>query len=171
MDPLKNPFSPGAGAPPPELGADREEVIEAATIALYRIRLGTPEKGQMLGLRGVGKTVLLNKISELAEELGYYVVMLEVPEGQRLAQYLAPTLKSALLRLSRVEKAKDLTLPRFDLHHPTLPWCLIQQRLADDSRSPNAAVGDCRSLPSSRPCGNRPLSAVLTEVSTRWRAC
>lgn len=61
----------------------------------------------LLGLRGVGKTVLLNKISTLAEDLGFHVVMLEAPEGQRLAQYLAPALKSTLLRLSRVEKAKD----------------------------------------------------------------
>lgn len=107
MDPLRNPFSPGAGAPPPEL-AGREKVIEAATIALHRIRRGKPEKSQMLlGLRGVGKTVLLNKISDLAEGLGYQVVMLEAPEGQRLAQYLAPALKSILLRLSKVEKAKD----------------------------------------------------------------
>lgn len=71
MDPLKNPFAPGAGAPPPEL-AGRETIIEAATIALHRIRLGRPEKSQMLlGLRGVGKTVLLNRISDLAEEIGY----------------------------------------------------------------------------------------------------
>lgn len=107
MDPLRNPFSPGAGAPPPEL-AGRDDVIQAAKIALHRIRLGRPEKSQMLlGLRGVGKTVLLNKISSLAEELGFHVVMLEAPEGQRLAQYLAPALKSTLLKLSRIEKAKD----------------------------------------------------------------
>ncbi len=107
MDPLRNPFSPGAGAPPPEL-AGRDDIIQAARIALHRIRLGRPEKSQMLlGLRGVGKTVLLNKISSLAEELGFHVIMLEAPEGQRLAQYLAPALKSTLLRLSRVEKAKD----------------------------------------------------------------
>jgi len=61
----------------------------------------------LLGLRGVGKTVLLNKIGGIAEDLGYHVVMLEAPEGQRLAQYLAPALKSTLLRLSRVEKARD----------------------------------------------------------------
>lgn len=107
MDPLRNPFSPGAGAPPPEL-AGRDEILEAARIALHRIRAGRPEKSQMLlGLRGVGKTVLLNRISEMAEELKYQVVMLEAPEGQRLAAYLAPSLKGALLRLDRVEKAKD----------------------------------------------------------------
>ena len=60
MDPLRNPFSPGAGARPPEL-AGRESIIDAATLALERIRRGRQEKSQMLlGLRGVGKTVLLN---------------------------------------------------------------------------------------------------------------
>ena len=85
MDPLHNPFSPGAGAPPPEF-AGREAIVAAATIALARIRLGRPEKSQMfLGLRGVGKTVLLNRVSNLAEKDGYLVVQLEAPEGQRLA--------------------------------------------------------------------------------------
>ncbi len=107
MDPLKNPFAPGAGAPPPEL-AGREEIIASATVALARVRLGRPEKSQMLlGLRGVGKTVLLNRISEMAEDSDYFVVMMEAPEGQRLAEYLAPALKSVLMRLSRIEKAKD----------------------------------------------------------------
>lgn len=107
MDPLRNPFSPGAGAPPPEL-AGRNETLGAARIALHRIRAGRSEKSQMLlGLRGVGKTVLLNKIGEMAEEIGYQVVMLEAPEGQRLAAYLAPALKSTLLRLDRAEKAKE----------------------------------------------------------------
>ncbi len=106
MDPLRNPFSPGAGAPPPEL-AGRDEVLEAARIALHRIRAGRPEKSQMLlGLRGVGKTVLLNRIGEMAEEIEYQVVRLEAPEGQRLAEFLAPALKGTLLRLDRVEKAK-----------------------------------------------------------------
>jgi hypothetical protein len=107
MDPLRNPFAPGAGAPPPEL-AGRDAVIEAARIALYRIRAGRPERSQMLlGLRGVGKTVLLNRIGEMAEELGYHVAPLEAPEGQRLAVFLAPALKGMLRRLSRVERAKD----------------------------------------------------------------
>jgi hypothetical protein len=107
MDPLRNPFSPGAGAPPPEL-AGRDEILEAAGIALHRIRAGRPERSQMLlGLRGVGKTVLLNRIGEMAEDLRYQIVMLEAPEGQRLAAYLAPALKSVLMRLDRVEKAKE----------------------------------------------------------------
>lgn len=109
MDPLRNPFAPGAGAPPPEL-AGRESIIENATIALHRVKRGRPEKSQMLlGLRGVGKTVLLNRISEIADDLGYHVVMLEAPEGQRLAEFLAPALKGVLLKLSRIDKAKHVT--------------------------------------------------------------
>lgn len=62
----------------------------------------------ILGLRGVGKTVLLNRIGEMADELGYHVIQLEAPEDQRLAQYLAPALKGALVRLNRAEKARAL---------------------------------------------------------------
>lgn len=108
MDPRENPFAPGAGSPPPAL-VGRDRIIETADIALHRIRDGRPEKSQMLlGLRGVGKTVLLNRIAEIARELGYLVVKLEAPEGQRLAAYLAPALKATLIQLSRSEKAKDL---------------------------------------------------------------
>ena len=67
----------------------------------------------LLGLRGVGKTVLLNKISELAEEMGYLVIQIEAPEGQRLPEYLAPALKSVLLRLSKVGRAKDYAARAF----------------------------------------------------------
>lgn len=106
MDPLRNPFAPGAGSRPPEL-AGREELLVQAQLALQRIRLGRSEKSQMLlGLRGVGKTVLLNRIAEQAEALGYEQVQLEAPEGRPLASYLAPALKTILLRLDRVEQAR-----------------------------------------------------------------
>lgn len=108
MDPTRNPFAPGAGARPPEL-AGRESIIEAANVAMQRIRRGRQEKSQMLlGLRGVGKTVLLNRLAQLAEDMGSIVVPLEAPEGQRLAAFLAPALKSVLLRLSRVAQAREL---------------------------------------------------------------
>jgi len=61
----------------------------------------------LLGLRGVGKTVLLNKIAEIAEGLGYLIIQIEAPEGQRLVEYLAPSLKSTILQISKVERAKD----------------------------------------------------------------
>ncbi len=108
MDPTLNPFAPGAGARPPEL-AGRESIIDAANVAMQRIRSGRQEKSQMLlGLRGVGKTVLLNRLAQLAEDMGSIVVPLEAPEGQRLAAFLAPALKSVLLRLSRVAQAREL---------------------------------------------------------------
>lgn len=109
MDPLRNPFAPGAGTPPPAL-VGRDDILSTAEITLHRIRKGRHEKSLMLlGLRGVGKTVLLNRIGENAEEIGYSLVKLEAPEGQRLAQYLAPALKGMLIRLSKMERAKELT--------------------------------------------------------------
>jgi Cdc6-like AAA superfamily ATPase len=64
MDPIKNPFSPGAGSPPPEL-VGRNPVLAQARILLGRVRLGRAEKSMLLtGLRGVGKTVLLNEIEQ-----------------------------------------------------------------------------------------------------------
>jgi hypothetical protein len=108
VDPTRNPFAPGAGARPPVL-AGRESIIDAANVAMQRIRRGRQEKSQMLlGLRGVGKTVLLNRLAQLAEDMGSIVVPLEAPEGQRLAAFLAPALKSVLLRLSRVAQAREL---------------------------------------------------------------
>ena len=62
MDPRRNPYAPGAGTPPPEL-AGRDALIEDAGVALDRIRNGLAAKSMlMVGLRGVGKTVLLNRI-------------------------------------------------------------------------------------------------------------
>jgi len=67
MDPRSNPYAPGAGSPPPEL-AGRDELLERASIALDRIRAGLAAKSLLLvGLRGVGKTVLLNRIRNDAE--------------------------------------------------------------------------------------------------------
>ena len=61
MDPVANPYAPGAGTPPPEL-AGREELCESVRIAAARIRAGRPAKSLlMIGLRGVGKTVLLDR--------------------------------------------------------------------------------------------------------------
>ena len=108
MDRTKNPFAPGAGTRPPEL-AGREQIIEGATVALSRVKGGRHSKSQMLlGLRGVGKTVLLNEIARIAEAEGYRVVQLEAPEDRRLAEMLVPPLRTVLYRLSGVEKAKNL---------------------------------------------------------------
>ncbi|HTP49891.1 MAG TPA: ATP-binding protein [Anaeromyxobacteraceae bacterium] len=108
MNPTTNPFAPGAGTQPPEL-AGRSKIIADATVTLGRVKLGRPTKSQMLlGLRGVGKTVLLNRLAEVAEVEGYHPVMLEAPEDRRLAEMLVPPLRQLLFKLSRVDQAKDL---------------------------------------------------------------
>lgn len=107
MDPIRNPFSPGAGTPPPEL-AGRDDLRESLRIALERARIGRPAKSAMLvGLRGVGKTVLLDRIRMDAEAAGIHTVRVEAPEGRSLPALLSPQLRQALLRLSQIAAAKD----------------------------------------------------------------
>lgn len=108
MDPVRNPYAPGAGTPPPEL-AGRDDLLAQARVALERLRLGLPAKSLLLvGLRGVGKTVLLDAIREAAESTGLTTLRVEAPENRSLPALLAPQLRQALLKLTRVEKAKDL---------------------------------------------------------------
>ena len=106
MDPRLNPYAPGAGSPPPEL-AGRDDLIERAAIALDRIRAGRPARSLILyGLRGVGKTVLLNRIRLDAEARGIASVRIEAPEERSLPALLAPALRATLLRLGRGAVAK-----------------------------------------------------------------
>src|SRR5690606_4881295 len=108
MDPVSNPFAPGAGTPPPEL-AGRDELREMVRVALERVRLGLPTKSMlMVGLRGVGKTVLLDRMREAAEDSGLHTIRIEAPESRSLPALLAPQLRVALIRLSHVEKAREL---------------------------------------------------------------
>lgn len=105
MDPRRNPYAPGAGAPPPEL-AGRDALIEKAAIALDRIRSGRHDKSMILvGLRGVGKTVLLNRVQLDAEERGIHGMRLEAPEDRSLPGILAPAMRTALLKLDRARAA------------------------------------------------------------------
>jgi hypothetical protein len=108
MDPVLNPYAPGAGTPPPEL-AGRDALLESVRVSLARIRRGLPAKSVlMVGLRGVGKTVLLERMRESAEGEGLQTARVEAPEGRSLPALLAPQLRLALLRLSRNERAKAL---------------------------------------------------------------
>ncbi len=108
MDPVTNPFSPGAGTPPPEL-TGRDEIRETVRIALERCRRGLSARSVlMVGLRGVGKTVLLDRMRLDAEKLGFQTLRIEAPEGRSLPALLAPQLRQSLLKLSRSEAAKEL---------------------------------------------------------------
>lgn len=108
MDPVRNPYTPGAGTPPPQL-AGRDELLERMHIVLERARLGRPAKSLLLvGLRGVGKTVLLDKMCDDAEASAIQTLRIEAPEGRSLPAILAPQLRRALLHLSLIEQAKEL---------------------------------------------------------------
>ena len=107
MDKIRNPFSPGAGSPPPEL-AGRDDILEQARVLLGRVRLKRPEKSiLMTGLRGVGKTVLLNEIERLAIAEGYHTILVEAHEEKHLAMLLVPHLRRLLFELDRVAGAGD----------------------------------------------------------------
>ncbi len=108
MDPIRNPYAPGAGAPPPEL-AGRDALRSTARIALERVRIGRSGKSLMLvGLRGVGKTVLLDRIRRDAEAGGVHTLPIEASENRSLPAILAPQLRAALLKLSHREAARQL---------------------------------------------------------------
>jgi len=108
MDAIANPYAPGAGTPPPEL-AGRDELREQVRVAVERLRRGLPSKSiLMVGLRGVGKTVLLDRMRDDAEATGIHTLRIEAPEGRSLPALLAPELRVALLRVSRNEQAKAL---------------------------------------------------------------
>ena len=106
MDPITNPYTPGAGTPPREL-AGRDELREKVRICIERLRIGNSAKSViMVGLRGVGKTVLLDRMRADAEKTGIHTVRIEVPENRSLPAVLAPALRLALLRLSNFEASK-----------------------------------------------------------------
>ncbi|MBI5363846.1 MAG: ATP-binding protein [Planctomycetes bacterium] len=110
MDPVANPFAPGAGTRPPAL-TGRDDLLEEVRVALERVRRGRPAKSVlMVGLRGVGKTVLLDRMREAAEAEGIHTLRVEAPESRSLPAMLAPELRKALIRLSLVEKAKKLAV-------------------------------------------------------------
>ena len=110
MDPITNPYSPGAGTPPPEL-AGRDELLNKVRIAIERIRRGRSAQSiLMLGLRGVGKTVLLDQMRDNAEAAGFYTLRIEAPENLSLPALIAPELRVTLLRLSKVEQAKTYSV-------------------------------------------------------------
>lgn len=110
MDPYNNPFAPGAGFPPPEL-AGRDPILEIARISCGRAVRGKPARSLMLlGLRGVGKTVLLNEIGKIAREQGMLVSQVEAPEKNTLTTLLYPELRRVMRSLSGVETAKQFAV-------------------------------------------------------------
>ncbi|MFB6349950.1 AAA family ATPase [Moraxella sp. ZJ142] len=107
MNRIKNPFNPGAGSRPPAL-VGRDQIIEEATIQIKRANLGNSVRSQMLlGLRGVGKTVLLNHISTIAEENRHVTTVIESNEDIDLVTVLKSEIQQLLRKLSMMENVKD----------------------------------------------------------------
>lgn len=104
VDPKVNPFAPGAGSQPPEL-AGRSGILHSAEVALARTRNRRATKSLILvGLRGVGKTVLLNRIRQMAENDGAKAVLIEAHENKSLPELLVPPLRQILYQLDSMEK-------------------------------------------------------------------
>jgi AAA ATPase domain len=100
MDELTNPYRPGAGTPPPAL-TGRDDLINRFGVAFRRAAAGRPGKSLlMIGLRGAGKTVLLNRFVEIAEQEGFRVGLIEAPEHGHFPSLLASRLRRILLPLS-----------------------------------------------------------------------
>ncbi len=77
-------------------------------MTLARVKEGRPAKSFLLiGLRGVGKTVLLNRIQDMAEEKDYRAISIEAPENKRLPALLIPSLRQVLLALDRAEQVNE----------------------------------------------------------------
>lgn len=99
MDPVRNPYAPGAGQRPPEL-AGRDDELQAFDVVLERIARGRPERSLVLtGLRGVGKTVLLNQLRSAAISRGWGTGKIEARPDQSLRRPISSALHMALREL------------------------------------------------------------------------
>jgi AAA ATPase domain len=123
MDPIENPFSPGAGTPPPAF-VGRDDLMESYRVALRRTVSGRPGKSIMpIGLRGVGKTVLLNRFDQMAQDEGLVGAFIEAPETGDFEHLLAVRLRSILLELDRGQVSRAVkralgTLKSFSYNLP-----------------------------------------------------
>lgn len=108
MDRILNPYAPGAGTKPPLL-AGREDLVTAAITALARARKGLHGKSFVaVGLRGVGKTVVLTRVQELAEDDNYLAIYIEARDDASLAGLLVPKLRQTLLKISVAAKSREV---------------------------------------------------------------
>jgi hypothetical protein len=110
VDPIRNPYAPGAGQRPPEL-AGRDEQLDGFDVVLERVARGRPERSVVLtGLRGVGKTVLLNALRSSAVRAGWGTGKLEARPDQSLRRPLASAVHQAVRELGPSGGAGDHAL-------------------------------------------------------------
>jgi len=107
MDSIKNPFAPGAGNRPPEL-AGRQDILDTASVAIQRIKAGRADRSPIIvGLRGVGKTVMLIEINHIATSVGCKTARTEAYENTPIKHLLIPPLRKILLSLDSTKAAGD----------------------------------------------------------------
>lgn len=110
MDQFENPYRPGAGIKPGLL-AGRSEELGKAEALLRSVQGGAPQRPLMLyGLRGVGKTVLLNEMERTAERLGFQSEYLEMSEKDDFRRVIAKSARKVLLKIDRMENLKSRCL-------------------------------------------------------------
>jgi hypothetical protein len=146
MDEVQNPFSPGAGCPPPEL-AGRGEVLRQADLAIRRLRTGKSPQGPILtGLRGVGKTVLLLEIQKRAEKSGCLTLRIEAQEKADIKKILMPPLRSALIKLSTRAKVNESVRRALRVAKSFLSGVKFTYQEAGVEIEPEPGVGDSGNL-------------------------
>ena len=146
MNKIDNPFSPGAGTQPPEL-AGRDSLIEMAQVALARIKAGRSEKHLLfIGLRGVGKTVLLNMIRNHAEDSGFKTILLEAHDNKTLAELLSSSIRNVLNQLDSYENASDKVKRGFRVFGSFLSSIKLTYNDVDIRMSPEKGSADTGDL-------------------------
>lgn len=107
MRAIANPFAPGAGVPPPEL-AGRDSILENASLAIQRNKGGRSTRSFIyVGLRGVGKTVLLNEVQAIAERENALTDFIEVSKNEPFSVVIIATMRATLLKLDRLKGVSE----------------------------------------------------------------
>jgi len=142
MNPVDNPYTPGAGTPPPEL-AGREPILKQAEISIARATKGRNAKSLLLlGLRGVGKTVLLNRIEEMAEAAGCQTAIFEADPDKSLPDLITQQLYRVLLKLDRMKRAGNEITRAFQLLRGFASVFKVRMQEIEFGVSSRAATGN-----------------------------
>jgi hypothetical protein len=175
MDRVSNPYAPGAGNPPPEL-AGRTEVLDAAKTVLARVaRRRSVQFPILVGLRGVGKTVLLVRIKELADNAGYLTIDIEAHEGKTLPQLIVPGIRKCLFALSGMENAKELARRGLRILKSFLGGLTVSVGDVEIGVDAEAGIADSGDLEADLPemlvslgeaarAANRPVAIIIDEL-------
>ena len=163
-----NPFAPGVGTPPPELvGCD--EILSNAESSYLRAKKGYSSRPMMLlGLRGVGKTVLLTEIGQRARSKGIAVAKVEAPENGALADLLYPEMRRVLRSLSTAEKAKDIAVRGLRALKSFATGLKISISDIEVSIEPEVGLADTGNIESDLPDMFEMIGRAAAEVNTAW---